>query len=250
MQHNAADGMSTTPQSRFRIIHWGAWVICSAALYLCYRTVEPDATNLGRIFAAEAALIDGAVFIAALTLIGFARRGAISITALQPGHWIVIYLATVRAIRLLLLGVASIASGLQITTDNDLFIDLSSFVFVLIPIVVLLIPVYYLRSQRLWKLFFCAEAFAAAVNFGYQLYFGEQGATTRFVNSLPDLVTGLSFLLMWCAVVSDIRQKDNRRDWVHWMGVLAYSAEFLFRVAFNTVGWRFFVPMIEPTPGQ
>ncbi len=226
---------------RLRIIHWLIWVFFSVVLFVCYRFGSPEATTLSRLFAAEHALIDGAIFSAALALIGCQRRGAFDPASLQPGHWIVVQMAVSKLLQLILFAVAQCMAQFEFSLGVSMMI--AGAIFATLPIFIWLIAIWYFWRQTNWRLFFFFEAFAAVFNLGYLAYFGSDSSTSRMINSLPDIVGGLPFLLLWIAVVIDTVREDYKRDWIHWAGVIVYAAEYLFRVIFNTVGWRLFIPM-------
>lgn len=231
LQSETSKATSRIPQLSVR--HLMLWTFCSAVYLTVRRVVQAllsDAqgiqVTIGEASSLVHSIISGAVLAGAATLlVTRIRRGPPMLS--QPGHWLLFVNAISALIYLPTMIVLLMVSSSFFT--NSWFGFVLGTVFSISPVVFSIAA--FAEKTRRWRVLFAILSVVALVQclFYFGLGFQNELGTEisryliRFV--LPFATIGhqvLAFLILLVSVVERIC--GQRRDWLHWTGVITHVA--------------------------
>jgi hypothetical protein len=239
----------TPPDPQLSIAHLMIWTALSGAMMAFYnlimsvqRTASGSEDNwmnspIGFALRTVWAMAAGANLGGVLLL--FARRWRGQAFPAQPGEWLIVMQGIGCIFGMLLNLGNSVIGYLELLKLTWVYLVLH-LIGQLVNIVEYLLPAFLCKDNGAWRRFFWVATIVAFLSAGvalvsilaHDLFFRVNEA--GLVRWIPLGICAVAFLL---AVVNDLRRRIQR-GWVHWVGVVALTLQFLNHEAWY-IYWEF-----------
>jgi hypothetical protein len=216
---------------RLSIFHLMLWTFCTAVYLSLFRAVSEHSNAMA--FAYEnlqyativlQGAITGAIFAGSITLIITRVRSGPPMLR-QPGHWVLFVTGCVYVVYVPVLAVMLL--DINLVSNNVVTLV----VFALIMCVPPIAYAFAVRDQRIlrWKALFVALVVVTTAQFLPLVVLGLLGVGimgASWISAITAIAPFGSLLIAAAMLVIAVVElfSGNRRDWLHWTGVLAYVA--------------------------